>query len=229
VLYLKINIPDKNDLFNSYNLLETFLALRQICKLTTKNYNNVFIQIIRQLEAPVDPSDFNSTDISSEHLREILASFKEDGNRIPKDVEVKNAFKSNVLSNKQAGEILFIITLKESDSKYSDSKSQSSLTLSVEHIMPKEWKENWPQAQFSELEIFERNQKLLTLGNLTLITKNLNSKLRNQAWDDKKKTLKDYSTFKITTEYLDIIDWNEKSIEERGLNLAESALDIWKF
>ncbi len=229
VLYLKINITDKNDLFNSYSLLESFLALRQICKLTTKNYNNVFIQIIRQLEAPADATNRNSIDRSSTHLREILSSYNDDGNRIPKDVEVKSAFQSNALSNKQAGEILFIITLKESDSKYSDSKSQSSLSLSVEHIMPKDWKENWPQAQFSELEIFERNQKLLTLGNLTLITKNLNSKLRNQAWDDKKKTLKDYSTFKITTEYLDIVNWNEKSIEERGLKLAESALEIWKF
>lgn len=228
VLYLKRNIKVQTDLSKSYSLLETFLALRQIVKLTTKNYNNVFIQIIRQLDTPINSVDSTSEEINSNRLRNILLTFTEDGNRIPTEIEIKNAIKNNVLSNKQAGEILFIIALKETDSKYSDSTILSSNTLSVEHIMPKEWRENWAEPNYTDLEIFERNQKLLTLGNLTLITKNLNSKLKNQAWEDKKKTLKDYSTFKITTDYIDIQNWNENQIEKRAENLAETALNIWK-
>jgi uncharacterized protein with ParB-like and HNH nuclease domain len=227
VLYLYKNITDQQELLKAFALLESFLALRQICKFTTKNYNNLFIQIIRALEKPIDKEDPSSVDISSAHLREILASFTEFGNRFPTDLEVKEAFKSSVLSNKQAGELLFIIALKDLDSEYSDSKTLSSKSFSVEHMMPKKWEENWGEPDFDELAKYKRKQKLLTLGNLTLITKNLNSKLRNQAWDDKKKTLKEYSSLKMTTAFLDKEQWNEDTIEERADLLATKAIDIW--
>tara|TARA_R110002096_G_scaffold97694_6_gene217678 strand:- start:14389 stop:16134 length:1746 start_codon:yes stop_codon:yes gene_type:complete len=227
VLYMYKNITDQKDLLKAFALLESFLALRQICKFTTKNYNNLFIQIIRALEKPTDKEDPTSVDISSAHLREILASFTEFGNRFPTELEIKEAFKSSVLSNKQAGELLFIIALKDLDSEYSDSKTLSSKSFSVEHMMPKKWEENWGEPDFDELEKYKRKQKLLTFGNLTLITKNLNSKLRNQAWDDKKKTLKEYSSLKMTTAFLDKEQWNEDTIEERANLLATKAIDIW--
>lgn len=227
VLYLYKNITDQQDLLKAFALLESFLALRQICKFTTKNYNNLFIQIIRALEKPVDKEDPTSVDISSAHLLEILASFTEFGNRFPTELETKEAFKVSVLSNKQAGELLFIIALKDLDSEYSDSKTLSSKSFSVEHMMPKKWEENWGEPDFDELAKYKRKQKLLTLGNLTLITKNLNSKLRNQAWDDKKKTLKEYSSLKMTTAFLDKEQWNEDTIEERANLLATKAIDIW--
>ncbi len=229
VLYLYKNITDQQDLLKAFVLLESFLALRQICKFTTKNYNNLFIQIIRALEKPTDKEDPTSVDISSPHLREILASFTEFGNRFPTELEIKEAFKSSVLSNKQAGELLFIIALKDMDSEYSDSKTLSSKSFSVEHMMPKKWEENWGEPEFDELAKYKRNQKLLTLGNLTLITKNLNSKLRNQAWIDKKKTLKEYSSLKMTTAFLDKEQWNENTIEERANLLATKAIEIWKW
>jgi uncharacterized protein with ParB-like and HNH nuclease domain len=227
VLYLYKNITDLQDLLKAFALLESFLALRQICKFTTKNYNNLFIQIIRALEKPKDKEDPNTVDISSAHLREILEAFTEFGNRFPTELEIKEAFKGSVLSNKQAGELLFIIALKDLDSEYSDSKTLSSKSFSVEHMMPKKWEENWGEPDFDELAKYKRKQKLLTLGNLTLITKNLNSKLRNQAWDDKKKTLKEYSSLKMTTAFLDKEQWNEDTIEERANLLATKAIDIW--
>lgn len=227
VLYLYKNITDEQDLLKAFKLLESFLALRQICKFTTKNYNNLFIQIIRALEKPIEKENSTSVDISSAHLRKILASFSEFGNRFPTELEINEAFKSSILTNKQAGELLFIIALKDLDSEYSDSKTLSSKSFSVEHIMPKKWEENWGEADFDELAKYKRKQKLLTLGNLTLITKNLNSKLRNQAWNDKKKTLKDYSSLKMTTGFLDVEKWNENTIEKRANLLAIKAIDIW--
>jgi len=229
VLYLYKNITNQADLLKTFTLLESFLALRQICKFTTKNYNNLFIQIIRALEKPIDKEDPASVDICSAHLREILASFTEFGNRFPTELEIKEAVKGSVISNKQAGELLFIIALKDVDSEYSDSKTLSSKSFSVEHMMPKKWEENWGEPDFDELAKYKRNQKLLTLGNLTLITKNLNSKLRNQAWEDKKKTLKEYSSLKMTTAFLDKEQWNESTIDERANLLATKAIDIWKW
>lgn len=229
VLYLYKNITSKSDLLKTFNVLESFLALRQICKFTTKNYNNLFIQIIRALDKPLDKEDPSSVEISSIRLTEILKSYSEYGNRFPTEIEIKEAFHSSVLSNKQAGEILYLIALKDLDSEYADSKTLSSKSFSVEHMMPKKWEENWGVPDFDELDKYKRRQKLLTLGNLTLITKNLNSKLRNQAWADKKKTLKEYSSLKMTTAFLDKEHWIEQSIEDRANLLCKKAIEIWKW
>lgn len=229
VLYLYKNIQDQNDLLESFRILESFIALRQICKFTTKNYNNLFIQIIRALDKPKDKEDPDSADISSIHLLKILSSYTEFGNRFPTEIEVHEAFHKSVISNKQASEILYLIALKDIDSEYSDSKTLSSKSFSVEHMMPKKWEEHWTEYDFDELAKYKRSQKLLTLGNLTLITKNLNSKLRNQAWVDKKKTLKDYSSLKMTTAFLEKEQWNENTIEERANLLGSKALEIWKW
>ena len=180
------------------------------------------------MDKPKLKDDPTSIDISSKHLLEILSSFTEFGNRFPTELEIQEAFQRSIISNKQAGEILYLIALKDIDSEYSDSKTLSSKSFSVEHMMPKKWEENWKESDFNELDKFNRNQKLLTLGNLTLVTKNLNSKLRNQAWSAKKKTLKEYSSLKITTAYLDKEEWNHKTIEKRAILLCEKALNIWE-
>jgi len=140
VLYLYQYIQDKEELLNTFEILESYLALRQICRFTTKNYNNIFIQIIRAFEKPVDKDDETSKEVSPARLKQILESFTEDSNRYPTEIEVKNAFHEKVLSNKQAGEILYIIALKDIDSEYSDSKTLSSKSFSVEHMMLKNGK-----------------------------------------------------------------------------------------
>jgi uncharacterized protein with ParB-like and HNH nuclease domain len=228
VLYLYQHIQDKNDLLNAFEILESYLALRQICKFTTKNYNNIFIQIIRAFEKPINEEDETSKEVTATRLKQILESFTESSNRYPTEDEIKKAFHENVLSNKQAGEILYIIALKDIDSEYSDSKTLSSTSFSVEHMMPKQWEEHWNDNTLDELAKYQRNQKLKTFGNLTLITKNLNSKLRNQAWITKKATLKEYSSLKMTTAFLELDNWDESQIIQRANMLANKAIAIWK-
>jgi hypothetical protein len=229
VLYLYKNVSNEQDLLKCLNLLESFLALRQVCQFTTKNYNKIFIQIIRTIEKYLPNGDNSIPILISDILKEVLYNFNDFGNRLPTEIEIKNAFHKNILSNKQAGEILFIIALYDIDSEYSDTKTLSSKSFSVEHIMPKMWEENWPDASLDDLGKFRRNNTLLTLGNLTLITKNLNSKLRNQAWESKKETLKDYSSLKMTTSYLGNEQWNEETIVERANQLFDKAMQIWKY
>lgn len=225
VLYLYQKVNDKVELIRILGILESYLVLRQICKLTTKNYNNLFLQIIRALEK--SPEEGEKEHTYSERLASIINGFVDESNKKPSANDVKKAFQEQVLSNKQAGEILYIIALKDIASDYSDNKSLSSKSFSVEHIMPKKWQENWNDDSFSELDVFRRNQKLKTLGNLTLITKNLNSKLRNQSWADKKETLEEYSSLRMTTAFLEKEDWDEETIIERAEHLAEKALGIW--
>lgn len=222
ILYLYSNISDENELNSCFKILESFIALRQMCKFTTKNYNNLFIQIIRSLDKIKMEKKIDSND-----LLEILKSFADFGNRMPTKLEVQEAFQNSILSNKQAGAILYTIALKDIDSEYSDTKTLSSKSFSVEHMMPKKWEENWSDVDLNDLSKFKRKQKILTIGNLTLITKNLNSKLRNQSWVNKKQTLKEYSSLKMTTSFLELDTWDEESISDRAKQLCQKALEIW--
>ena len=92
--------------------------------------------------------------------------------------------------------------------------------------MPKKWSQNWYK-ELSPEEIFNRDKTLLTLGNLTIITKNLNSKLRNSSWLNKRGVLNQYSSLPLTTKYTSLENWDEDSIKIRANDLADLALTIW--
>lgn len=78
----------------------------------------------------------------------------------------------------------------------------SSHSYSVEQMMPQSWKTNWSVKGMSEIDAFNRSRKIITLGNLTLVTQKLNSSMKNAAWGSKQKSLKANSMLKITTDYL---------------------------
>jgi hypothetical protein len=93
--------------------------------------------------------------------------------------------------------------------------------------MPQKWETNWANNGMDEATKILRNKKLKTLGNLTLITKNLNSSMKNAAWNTKKIALRKYSLLKITTDYIDNAEWDEIGIDKRANDLATMALRMW--
>lgn len=221
ILFVYKNINDLVEREKCLALLESYLVRRAVCKLTTKNYNNLFISLIKQLKAT---DEVNSI---TEKLRTILYSYNEDTSKFPDNDEFKIGFANSVLINQHAKEILFVISLFQINTVLNDLTVLSSQAFSVEHMMPKQWKQNWNNVSSTD-EINHRNFKLLTLGNLTIITKNLNSKLRNSAWLNKRAILNEFSTLPITTKYTSFDNWNEINIEDRAKDLSSIAITIWK-
>ena len=87
----------------------------------------------------------------------------------------------------------------------------------------------------TEGDIIKRNRKLLTLGNLTIITQALNSAIRDADWTTKKsgrgekKGLATYASgLETMNEYLRCEEWDEQTIENRAKDLYEHAKDVWK-
>ena len=130
--------------------------------------------------------------------------------------------------NKYSREVLFCISLHQLNHGYVDNHKLGLDGFSVEHIMPKNWMKNW-RGMAEDVTPDFRKHKLLTLGNLTLIKGKLNSSLRDSAWSNKRKKLKEYSTLKITADYLDIENWNEQEIKLREDALYQIAKEIWKY
>ena len=219
ILFIYNSVESENERLSCFNLLETYLVRRAVCRLTTKNYNNLFISLIKQLKGKGDLSVENK-------LKEILFDYKEDTSKFPSDEEFKDGFFNSKLSNQHAKEILFFITLYQINTELHDLTTLSSNAFSVEHMMPKKWSQNWYK-ELSPEEIFNRDKTLLTLGNLTIITKNLNSKLRNSSWLNKRGVLNQYSSLPLTTKYTSLENWDEDSIKIRANDLADLALTIW--
>lgn len=224
VLFLYNEIHDPETRMEYIEFLESYMVRRNICKLTTKNYNNLFISILQKLIEHKNEED----GLTIEKFKNIFYEFDDDTNLFPSDELLEEAFHNSVLTNQNSKEILYCIELYNRYNDLSDVRNLSSTNFSVEHILPKKWEENWTETPMTDTEKSIRNKKLLTLGNLTLLTKKLNSTLKNNSWQIKKNTLLQYSSLKITTNYINLTSWNEDTITSRANDLFDVAKEIWK-
>jgi hypothetical protein len=152
---------------------------------------------------------------------------------MPADSELKEGFQNSKLTNKQTSGILYFIESKVRDRAIHSTSLLGLKRYSLEHIMPKKWENNWNTVKTEEEKI-QRNRKLLTLGNLTIIPSSLNISIRDSSWDVKKagkkdkKGLKHYSAGLDTFgKYLDEPEWNEAVITKRADFLYDKACEIW--
>ena len=205
ILYVLKNV-DKQNQEEIYELIETYIMRRIVLKESTKDYNKIFRSLIA-----------NQVQTKEDLKKHLLAD-------IPNDERLKEGFHNYKLINNNTRGIIYFIESKNHKPEMS-TQLLGMGQYSLEHIMPKKWIENWEKPENEE----SRNHKLLTLGNLAIITQSLNSKMKNNSWEIKSKDLKEYSSG-ITTlsEFLNIPVWNEEKIEERADYLLEKAKEVWK-
>jgi len=104
---------------------------------------------------------------------------------------------------------------------------------SIEHVMPQRWGQHWSLPE--DMTDGDRDTFVHTIGNLTLVSKALNSSLSNAAWNgkrSKKVALSEFSTIKITADVIRRADendnsWDEEVISLRTMDLIEDILKIW--
>ena len=152
---------------------------------------------------------------------------------MPSDDEVNRSFHESVLTNKYAAGVLYLIESKIRDRSMHSTQLLGIGKYSLEHLMPKKWKNHWAFSG-DDLAAENRNRKLLTLGNLTIITQSLNASIRDSDWrtkkigkGDKGGLLKYAEGIETLTEYLSLDEWNEDAIDARANDLVEHALRIW--
>ena len=221
-LYILRNISDETTKNELFGIIETYIMRRMITHSNTKNYNQLFTDKL-----------INNKVLSKQEFLDYIEKRDDKVNFLPTDEELEKGFNSSILINKQSAGILYLI-----ESKIRNEKDSTALLginkYSLEHLMPKKWRNNWDKLSSKESEI-NRDRKLLTLGNLTIITQSLNSSIRDSKWEDKLKGknkkggLTEYSVgLKTISQFLEYPEWDEKTIEERALFLYEKAKQIWK-
>ena len=221
-LYILRNISDETTKNELFGIIETYIMRRMITHSNTKNYNQLFTDKL-----------INNRVLSKQEFLDYIEKRDDKVNFLPTDDELEKGFNTSILINKQSAGILYLI-----ESKIRNEKDSTALLginkYSLEHLMPKKWRNNWDKLSSKESEI-NRDRKLLTLGNLTIITQSLNSSIRDSKWEDKLKGknkkggLIEYSGgLKTISQFLEYPEWDEKTIEERALFLYEKAKQIWK-
>src|SRR5207248_1203255 len=113
--------------------------------------------------------------------------------------------------------------------------------LTVEHILPQQWVDNWslPDGSkgltYSELYTADpsddraiasrkREAAVQTFGNLTILTQPLNSAVSNECWAKKKPELLHHSLLPINQQLQSVPVWDEESIQARSKAMFEKAL-----
>ena len=97
----------------------------------------------------------------------------------------------------------------------------------IEHVMPRQWIAHWPLP--SSTNEYERDQIVHTIGNLTLLTAKLNSKVSNGSWDGKRVGLEDHDTFFLNSKLLKAAgdNWTDDLIRARTTELVDVIVKIW--
>ena len=223
-LYVLLNVQDESEQNKIFKYLESYLMRRLVVHATGKNYNRLFSEEL-----------ISNKCVTKSQLEEVIKEKSDKVNYMPSDQELVDGFHSSKLTNKHTLGILYMI---ESRIRNRVNHSTALLGLdkySLEHIMPKKWENHWGQVD-NEEERIERNRRLLTLGNLTMLTSALNTSIRDAAWETKKVGKKDkkgllhyasgLDTFNM--DYLEKPEWNETVIAERAEFLYQQAKEVWK-
>ena len=221
ILYLSRNIEDQEILNDMYGILESYIMRRMVVHASTKNYNRLVNSLI--LNGVKDPDD----------LSDFLLKDSDATTYFPNDEELCNGFKESRLTNLQTRGIIYLI-----ESYIRPSNTATTLLgfqgYSLEHLMPKKWRNHWEGCDNSDMER-ARDIKLLTLGNLAIIPQSLNASIRDAKWETKltgkgrRAGLKECAAGLSTMyEVLQKDSWKEEDIENRAEWMYENARKLWK-
>ncbi len=221
VLYVRKNAESSSEESKIYALLESYIVRRMLVQATTKNYNRLFTSLI--LNEVKD----------AEALRKALEANDEATTYMPGDAEVRAAFEESCLYNLQSKGVLYLL-----ESAIRPGMSSTALLgfnqYTLEHMMPKKWRNKW--GALDDEAATRRDRKLLTLGNLAIITHSLNASIRDADWPTKKqgKGYKDglalcAAGLATMAGALEKESWNEGDIADRAEWLADKALEVWRW
>lgn len=171
--------------------LESYVLRRVICSRPSKNYPDMVVPLLRALTPDADPGP-----VVYEYLSEPRRGW-------PTDAAVKTAIETwNAYGRRRLAKELLLLAEQQYSGRHAEPITFALPDLSVEHLMPQGWREaEWPvEADTEEQAVRERiarNRLIPTLGNLTVITPDLNGFMGNRAWAEKYPALTKNSRLRI--------------------------------
>jgi hypothetical protein len=203
-----------------------------LCRVTLADTNGVVVELLRHLKQQA------AEDVGTATER-FLADQTGDSRRWPLDDEVIDSLQRirfyAVMIPRRRGRMV----LEALEDSYRSPKTEEAYCLrgglTVEHLMPVSWQANWSDGRENDSALREeRNHRVQTLGNLSLLTSRLNPSLSNNPWigdgeaPGKRDGISQHSVLMLNKHLLDHQpDWTDDDIEARSRTLAERVTQIW--
>lgn len=234
VLYLVTRAKlDGANLEAALGMIESFILRRDICGLPTGNYNRLFVAAIERLRT--------SDGSTLEELEQYLSSGQIDTARWPVDDEWKRAWLGHdQYKPSRQGRLRYLFEALECAKRsVLNENIEIKSALTVEHIMPRKWRQHWPVPGFDHLapgdvdvdqmmRETERENFVNNIGNLTLLTSALNTSASNAPFEIKMPKLRAQTSLALNRELNGYDHWDETTITHRGAALFEVARKTWR-
>jgi hypothetical protein len=212
--------------------IESWMVRRMLVRATTKNYNLIVAELIGKLGG-------ESRARAGDVIQEFFASQTSDSSYWPDDEEVRQELGALQVYRRirRARLRMLLETLEDCRRGWVEGKTGlggervARGNLAIEHVLPRKWQTHWPLAGTATED--ERDRLLHTLGNLTLLTKRLNSSVSNGPWlgvGGKRAGLEGHDVFFLNRAILKASAdeaWAEAGIKNRTSELIDDVLRIW--
>ena len=225
------SIPD-NQLSKALGAIESWMVRRMLVRATTKSYTRLFADLITHLEEV-------PRDSVGDAVEQYLAGQTSDSSYWPDDNELREVLRTLPTYRRlRRGRLRMVLEAIE-DHKRGWRGDQNGLggervtrgRYVIEHIMPRKWNLHWPHPEGERGE-GERDALIHTLGNLTLLTTRLNSKVSNGPWlgeTGKRHGLEAHDVLLLNRELLKLAGdkWEDELIRSRSEELVRLIIEIW--
>lgn len=220
------------DLGATLDVLESWLARRMLVRATAKSYNKVMVEVVSLARN-------TSAGQVAQAVREYFAAQRSEIAYWPDDDEVRRELEGLPIYRRLSrGRLRMVLESIEDHWRgwVAGQESTAGMRIrrssyAIEHLMPQSWSKHWPLS--SGVPETERDARLHRLGNLTLLTRRLNSTVSNGPWlgaKGKASHLQEKDVVLLNSRILRTHvskQWDEEAIDRRTSEAIDAVLAIW--
>jgi hypothetical protein len=207
--------------------VESWIVRRAILQRSTKRYNYVFAGIVRIIRASA-PEKVADSVVAYLRGQTAETSYWPDDDEVRQELLTRNMYRRQARSRMmlEAVEDHFRGWRKSNQSTQGNPQV-GRMRYTIEHIIPQEWVKHWPLKD--GVAESERNRNVQLFGNLSLVTKKLNSALSNATWGTKKDILveRDIGFMNKRIVHTCSDSFGDMEMLKRNAELTEIVLGIW--
>lgn len=201
---------------------ESWLVRRQILRLSVADMGRIVADVIRTYEH-TPPADL------VESIERHLSRLNVTSTYWPGDDEIRKSLRGEQVFRrfKKARLRMLLETIEDAYRRGTNQPRVPRRGYPIEHILPQKWADRWPVHDAEAEEI--RAEHVHRLGNLTLLTTSLNSKVSNGPWASKRVALQAHDTLLLNSRLLSTVDsvWDEAGIDSRTDAMIDVLLATW--
>ena len=225
------NIPEPQ-LTKALDVVESWMVRRMLVRATTKNYNQVVAELVALLRK-------SERQTAGDIIEAYLAGQSSGSRYWPDDAELREELADLLAYRRLSRGRLRMVLEAIEDHLRGWKNGKAGLgdervprgKFTIEHVMPRKWHAHWTLGNpgFSEAE---RDHNIHTLGNLTLLTRKLNSKVSHAPWigaPGKRMGLEENDVLLMNRDILKAspAEWTDEAIRVRTQQMVEIIIQIW--